>query len=288
VRSLTILIILTALLSQGCAVSGGVDSAEKTESIPVEPAYIPQEGLSAKDRFRTALDLLEGGEPESARAELTLYLQDQPNSGIARSLLEQIDTPIAEFFPAEYQEVTLQSGESLSTLAGNYLGSVYLFHSLARYNGIAEPRKLTAGQVIRIPLTEEAVAAFAAGPSGDREAEASSEVSVASEPAPAPELETKSEPEIKSESRPPAADPVIIDSPVVGEMAAAAQSAEESSPLADVESLHREALDAYRAQNLDKAISLWDQALALDPQHENARLYRSQAVELREKLSNIP
>ena len=61
-------------------------------------------------------------------------------------------------------------------------------------------------------------------------------------------------------------------------------SAEE---LAQIESLHKEALNAYRRQNLDKAIGLWDEVLALDPEHENARLYRSQAISLKKKLSNL-
>ena len=53
------------------------------------------------------------------------------------------------------------------------------------------------------------------------------------------------------------------------------------------EGLHREALNAYRAQDLDSAIALWDEALALDPEHPNAMLYRSQAIDLKRKLSDL-
>jgi hypothetical protein len=51
--------------------------------------------------------------------------------------------------------------------------------------------------------------------------------------------------------------------------------------------LHRRALNAYRAQDLGGAIALWDRVLVLDPEHENARLYRAQALELQGKLRRL-
>jgi hypothetical protein len=61
----------------------------------------------------------------------------------------------------------------------------------------------------------------------------------------------------------------------------------EDAPATDAATLHREALDAYRAQDLNRAIELWDQVLIIDPDHENARLYRAQAVELQVKLRSL-
>ena len=37
----------------------------------------------------------------------------------------------------------------------------------------------------------------------------------------------------------------------------------------------------------DRAIALWDELLAIEPDHENARLYRSQALELQQKLRSL-
>ena len=54
----------------------------------------------------------------------------------------------------------------------------------------------------------------------------------------------------------------------------------------DAERLHRDALNAYRAQDLEQAIALWNQVLAKDPDHESARLYRAQALELQKKLGS--
>ena len=50
---------------------------------------------------------------------------------------------------------------------------------------------------------------------------------------------------------------------------------------------HREASSAFRRQELDLAIEKWDIVLKVDPEHSSAKLYRVQALELKEKLDNI-
>jgi tetratricopeptide (TPR) repeat protein len=50
---------------------------------------------------------------------------------------------------------------------------------------------------------------------------------------------------------------------------------------------HREASSAFRRQELDLAIEKWDMVLAVNPDHSSAKLYRAQALELKEKLDNI-
>lgn len=54
-----------------------------------------------------------------------------------------------------------------------------------------------------------------------------------------------------------------------------------------IEVMHKEAMTEYRKQNLDKSITLWDAVLALDPNHELAKLYRARAIELKEKLEKL-
>jgi tetratricopeptide (TPR) repeat protein len=53
------------------------------------------------------------------------------------------------------------------------------------------------------------------------------------------------------------------------------------------ESIHRDALVEYNKQNLDKAIDLWDHVLALLPTHQNAKLYRARAIDLRYRLLKL-
>jgi tetratricopeptide (TPR) repeat protein len=50
---------------------------------------------------------------------------------------------------------------------------------------------------------------------------------------------------------------------------------------------HREASSAFRRQELDLAIKKWDMVLKVNPNHSSAKLYRAQALELKEKLANI-
>ncbi len=245
---------------------------------------MPLANATAKQRFSEALTLLARGEPQAARAELVLYLDQQPGSRVARDLLQQIDTPASQYFPPDYEEVTLGSGDSLSSLSKQYLGSVYKFHALAKYNGIAEPQRIRRGQTIRIPLTDAAKDAFAGG-----------DATPPPESAPAPDEEMP-EPEDMPDAMPPMVaeepepepdpEPAVAEEPepVAPEPEEPQFTAEE---LAQIEALHKEALNAYRRQNLDKAIELWDEVLTLDPEYEQARLYRSQATSLKKKLSNL-
>lgn len=241
--------------------------------------YQPQPDLSSQQRFRQALYLLEEGRPQPARQELVIYLEAQPRSELAADLLRQIDLPALDYFPEDYREVQLAPGQSLSTLSRQYLGSVYQFHALAKYNGIAEPRKLRAGQAVRIPLTPNALDAFAALDTTGSSIASSATPEIADEVFDV--LPEEAAPEILGE---PATSPAAITD---AETPPAATAQAVSTPAADPGQLHRQALNAYRSQDLDKAIALWDQVLEVDPDHSSARLYRSQAIELKEKLSRL-
>lgn len=50
---------------------------------------------------------------------------------------------------------------------------------------------------------------------------------------------------------------------------------------------HREASSAFRRQELDLAITKWNKVLEINPEHASAKLYRAQALELKEKLAII-
>lgn len=287
-RNLPGIVVLTALLLAACVAT---EPAPEPAATPAAPAYAPLDGASPRERFSQALTLLERGEPLAARSELELYLRRKPNSRVAKDLLLQIETPASEYFPAEFEKVTLGTGDSLSSLSKQYLGSVYKFHALAKYNDITEPQRIRKGQMIRIPLTDDAKAAFAGGSVAPTELEPAEEPDM-------PEPGGMPEPAAPTLAEEPVA-PALAAPAAAGEDVATEEPAEpepEPEPeeprftaeeLAQIEALHKEALNAYRRQNLDKAIGLWDEVLALDPEHENARLYRSQATSLKKKLSNL-
>lgn len=262
--------------------------APVAEQQPVEP--VAQPGLTPQERFREALRMLEDGQPRHARAELAAYLLEKPRSEVARDLLRQLDEDAEVYYPGSYREVTLASGESLSTLAQRYLGSVYQFYALAKYNGIAEPRRLRAGQILKVPLTETARASFAVE---DDPESLAREVAAEAEA-----LATGAA--IQQEAAADAGPDADVETAIAGAGPAGEETGEEplpqpalqpaavvTAPADESGELHRRALNAYRAQDLDGAIALWDQVLALDPDHENAGLYRAQALELQSKLRRL-
>ncbi|HQT43672.1 MAG TPA: tetratricopeptide repeat protein, partial [Halothiobacillus sp.] len=63
--------------------------------------------------------------------------------------------------------------------------------------------------------------------------------------------------------------------------------ASQDPDLAKVQQYHEAALVAYRKQNLDEAIALWNKALALDPDYEPALGYRARALELKHRLHQL-
>lgn len=254
-------------MAQGCAAPG--DKQDDSATAEALAAYVPKDGLSGSARFSEVLLLLEEGRAAPARLELLEYLKIKPGSTVAQDILAQIDMPPGEYFPEDFHVIQLKSGQSLSTLSKTYLGSVYQFHALAKYNGIARPNKTRVGQRIRIPLTMSAREAL-------RAQAAESEIV----PAAADGMLTNPDPL-------PEPEPVLVP---VEDALVELEEAPAPEPVVSQEqadALHRKALNAYRAQDLDKAIGLWDELLELVPDYESASIYRSQAVELRNKLTTL-
>ena len=126
--------------------------------VPEPALFTPEIGLADSQRLSKAIALLSQGSAGQGKAELEAYLSKMPSSKIANRLLTQINTPISEYFPAEFVAITLTNGESLSTIAKQYLGDALQFYALAQYNNIENPGKTSIGQVIHVPLTNEAKA----------------------------------------------------------------------------------------------------------------------------------
>ena len=125
------------------------------------PMLTPTPGIAARERFQVAINALQQGDSPRAAVELRAYLAEVPNSTPARNLLTQIETPLEMLYPAESFNVQLQQNETLSSLAGIYLGDVLGFYGLARYNGIENPSRVAVGQTIRVPRTPATLAAQA-------------------------------------------------------------------------------------------------------------------------------
>ncbi|MEM1141174.1 MAG: LysM domain-containing protein [Pseudomonadota bacterium] len=279
------------------------------------------------------MELLEVGDEPTARAELTAYRRSVPNSSLAKDLIAQIDRPVDEYFPTEYQVITLKPGQTLSNVSQTYLGSAYKFYALAKYNKISKPRRVVPGQSIKIPLTSSAKAAFEDDDSNEADVIVD-ERSIAEQLETDDEIQEELENVVETEAvqlEPGTVDPdaafevdsevadsepmdgvdpveIPIDSEVeaegalvgseelVDEIDQAEQLTEDTVDDAaaelmarqqEVSQLHRSAISAYRAQDLDKAIALWNEVLLLDPEHEGAQIYREQAVSLKQRLDSL-
>ncbi|MFT4768474.1 MAG: tetratricopeptide (TPR) repeat protein [Glaciecola sp.] len=302
----TLLTLSAALIIVGCAEA---PVAKQTAPAVVEiPTALP--GLSASERLRRSLELLEDGDEVTARVELVAYMREAKNSPTGRSLLSQIDTPSEEYFPAEFREVILRKDQSLSNIAKTYLGSAVQFHALAKYNAIERPKRMFPGQIVKVPLTDQAVSAFAE--LEDALDEPALDSLPLAERIDAPPIDTDVSPAANAAAT-AVADAVVVPgdtkpresaiavkdevteaaetrSIAVQEQDSTQASAKEvlAAPVPlDVDVLHRRAINAYRAQDLDTAIALWDQILGADPSYEGARLYRSQALALRKRLDSL-
>lgn len=282
-----LLTIFTALLIS--VISACASLPTQQAPAPAEPeveALTPTPGLTPKERLRRSLELLDEGDEAQARVEILAYLERIPNSQVAANLLLQIDTASEVYYPAAYQEVILKPGQSLSNVAKVYLGNAYEFFGLAKYNDISRPRRVVPGQVIRVPLTPEALAAFeqeiVEGDAPEVDAETAVEA-LAEDSTVEEELEDAEKlEEIQASGTAP------MNPELEGEAATTDEDPQEVAvDRAQLDVMHRQAINAYRAQDLDTAIELWDQILGLDAEYESARLYRSQAQALKKRLQSL-
>lgn len=255
--------------------------------------------------------MLEGGNEDQARSELQRALSIDPNSKLALSLMRQITTDPQTMFGRESFAYTVRPSDSLSLIARRFLGDVYLFYALARYNDIKVPRQVAGGQVLRIP-------GKAPPPGADRDPP---RPPPAAAPSPSPSPSAAPAPvQIPAPSPAPAPAPAPTPAPApaepsAGEVAmrnavAAERSGDYDRAIAEyrraaiegqagasakAEQAVRQAVShysglaraAFAKQDLNGAIRNWDRVLQLDPSNENARLERRKAAQLKEKLEKI-
>jgi tetratricopeptide (TPR) repeat protein len=251
-----------------------------------------------------AVDLLDQGKEAEAKEILKQALAYDRDNKIANSMMRQIVVdPVASLGSKSFR-YSLRPGETLSIIAQRYMGDIYEFYALARYNGISVPRDVHTGQVIKVPGDEPPPP-----------------------PPPKPRPTKKIERPERAEPSAPAEEPPAVEQPPAPpalpapspaetayqkglkllksgqkEMAYAAfqqavkldpehktaRAAAEQTRQDLIQRHSRIALGAFHRQDMDTAIKEWDKVLELDPHNESARLKRQQAVELLEKIKKFP
>ena len=310
--------------------------------------------LSAREHIQNAVTALQYGQEANAKLDLEAALRHDPDNKIAKILMTQIlADPVEYFGTQESFSYTVQSGDSLSTIARRFLDDPLRFHILAKFSGIADPSHLQPGQTIKVPgkrppeapvaptaedsrgqqakrfydvgKYQEAIELLEGGggeSSEGRDLLVLSYIKYADELAQKANLLEAQNILEKAVTIQPNNDKLKkqlklvekqretgrlfkagTDAVAVGDSAKAIESFSAVLKLDPthegakkqimgmksdaVESMHKDAMTEYRKQNLDKAIELWDRVLALDSNHELAKLYRARAVELKTKLEKL-
>jgi len=263
---------------------------------PAEPVLPPAQAKAEAQKMAIqAVDLLQNGNEADARTVLEKATVMDPANDLARKLLDQIKADAQTELGATFFRYTVQRDDSLSKIAQTYLGDRFKFYILAKYNDIANPSKLAAGQVIKVPGKAPATPPPTARPAAP--------AAPAAEHAPAPAPVAAPAP--AAEPEPPKAASNLMQQGAAQQKAgnleaayASFSEAARSEPgnkdavlqrdavkVALVRKYDREALQAYQRQNLDLAIRKWDQILELDPNNQKAKLERERAIELKKKMT---
>jgi len=231
-----------------------------------------------------AVDQLQNGDEQAARATLERAAQLDAGNDLARKLSDQIRADAQRELGPVYFRYTVQKDDTLSKLAQQFLGDRFRFYILAKYNDITNPSRLAAGQVIRVPGRAPPPAAAAAPPVDPAP-------TVAAPPPPEPKQRDdvadalKKVAELERAGNLEAAYFAYTDLAQRYPASAEAAKRRDASRAAFLRQLDREATTAFQRQNLDLAIAKWDRMLEIDPGNKKARLERERALDLKRRLA---
>ena len=263
------------------------------EAPPPAPVVVPYPAAQIPKALTNVLTLLDTGNEEQARGELQRILAGDPANAKAKHLMAQITGDPAAMLGRESFPYTVRASDSMSSLAGRFLGDISSFYILARYNGIAVPRQLSAGQTLRIP----GKAPPPAPPSSKTEPPpppvAAPDAAPAPAPAPPPPPAAPSPGAKAMQAGQAAESRGDLDGAYVAYQQAAAANEPGAAAKADavrkrlVQKNSLSARTAFAKQDLDGAIRGWESVLAIDPDNETAKLERQRALTLKAKVDSL-
>jgi len=268
--------------------------APMPSSLPV-PASAQQQ---AQKLATNAAGYLELGHEDQAKAELQRAFAIDPNNRLAHNLMRQINGDPVALLGRESFSYTVRANDSLSGLASRFLGDIYAFYILARYNSIAVPRQVSAGQTLRIPgkAPPPEPSEREARPAAKKEQVA---IAVPNVPAPPPALAPPAPPPELSPGEKALHSGEAAERTGNFELALAeyrrAASLDQPDAGARAEQVRkqlvqvhtRSARTAFAKQDLDGAIRAWERVLEFDPANDTARLERQRTLALKEKVKKL-
>lgn len=256
---------------------------------PVPEISPAQAKAQAQKLALDSITLLQNGDEPGASRLLEQALTLDPANDLAKKLMDQIKADPQKELGTVFFRYTVQRDDSLSKIAQQFMGDRFKFHILAKYNDIANPSRLAAGQVIKVPGR-----APPPGTAPPRPAPPVAEVPDEATKAAAIEAATPHNASMTLMQQ-------GVDMQKGGNIEGAYDAFREAS-LRDpanrdaalqrdamrqqlVRRYEREATQAFQRQNLDEAIGKWDRVLALEPGNQKAKLERERAIDLRKKLA---
>ncbi|MEW6445031.1 MAG: LysM peptidoglycan-binding domain-containing protein [Pseudomonadota bacterium] len=287
---------LAALLLGACANMQSLDDSAPALSSEPPPAIdtTASEGARARDEaleLREIVDLLQNGKGAQARAALVAYLQRNPGHAGASGMLQQLDADPIALLGKAHVLYTVQAGETLGDLAARFLGDPVRFIALARYNKIARPRSVQAGQVLKIPTATKFARAKASPLTVTEVPAGTIEPPLTDNPDDQRHTEAQRHQEqgirLMGQGRREAALAAFDHALGLEAGLEPAKSQRDKLRVMLVEDYHRKAIVHYRNQQLDEALAFWDKALKLDPAFEPAKGYRIRALELQRRLKEL-
>ena len=301
-RSLVILLVSAGLLAACATPSKAPPPSPQPTQPPAPPSQQPSPSAaeaaaqppspatpaapSAADKAQAqelalhAVTLLDEGREAEAKAELVKALSLDHNNVLADSLMNQITADPTGMLGAKSFRYTARPGDTLSKIAEVFLKDQYKFYILARYNNIAVPRSLRAGQVIRVPGTEPSAHAVPLTAIEKGESVGSGKS------AQAEHLYQDGQQAVRDGDKDKAYDLFMQALRLEPKDQRPRAAAEQLKP--ELIALHdRKAREAFRRQDLDTTIKEWDRVLELDPNNETARLERQRAEELKKHLEGV-
>jgi tetratricopeptide (TPR) repeat protein len=285
--------IVAAVLVTGCAEQPKKDAAPAPAAPPptgvppaaqrpAEPELTPVQAKAQSQKLALeAVDQLQNGDEIGARQTLAKALSLDPANEIAKKMNDQIGADAQKELGATFFRYTVARDDSLSKLAQQYLGDRFRFYILAKYNDIANPSRLAAGQVIKIPGRAPPPGA---APVPDAAAKAAPP-DVA--PAPSNDLAALMQRGRQQQTvgNLEAAYATFSDAASRYPSSRDAVSQRDAAKTALIRSYDREGTQAFQRQNLDLAITKWDRILELDPANQKAKLERDRALDLKKRMS---
>jgi LysM repeat protein len=208
----------------------------------------------AQALLKQAAEQLNEGNEDSAREEIAQALLLDPGNKTGTCLQRGLTADPVATLGRDSTSYTVRPGDTLGSIAQRALGESCEFYLLARYNMIRVPSRLYVGQVLKVP--------------GKVALAAPERTAKPAEPTPT-----------EATARPADSAPSSPGSPR-GAMKAAEIKAQ-------IERHQRNAIAAFRKQDLATSIKEWERVLELDPHNDLARARRQEAIELQRRLNQV-